>query len=167
LPFLVTSNCTFNAAWNSFVCNEKYGRLSVRNQDAAPANMLPVTITRGDGGAATSLNGTETAPEFSTSVYTSILTGKTYTVSYGGSRPQKTRFEPRYRSLGDWVRLTVPVSSAPFVYRDYNTSTRLTAAASLAELDASAGEKYFYDASAGVVHIKLQVARSDRDWAVV
>lgn len=167
LPFLVTPGCTFNAAWNSFVCNEKYGRLSVRNQDAAPATMLPVTITRGDGGAATSLNGTETAPEFSTSVYTSILTGKTYTVSYGGSRPRKTRFELRYRSLGDWVRLTVPVSSAPFVYRDYNTSTRLTAAASLAELDASSGEKYFYDPSAGVVHIKLQVARSDRDWAVV
>ena len=40
------------------------------------------------------------------------------------------------------------------------------AVGSLAELEASTGDKYFYDSVAGQLHIKL-MPMPDRDWATV
>ena len=63
------------------------------------------------------------------------------------------------------MRLTLPYAQPTFlVIRDYNQSHPLPAAASLAELDASAGDRYYYDAVAGMLHLKL-VTAAGRDWA--
>jgi hypothetical protein len=47
------------------------------------------------------------------------------------------------------------------VIRDYNTSQPLPAAADLADLEASAGDRYWYDAGAGLLHLKA-VTRAGR-----
>ena len=63
---------------------------------------------------------------------------------------------------GEWVRVTLPYPQAAFrVIRDYNTSQPLAAAADLAELDASAGDRYWYDTGTGMLHLKL-VTRGGR-----
>ena len=52
------------------------------------------------------------------------------------------------------------------VYRDYNTGTAIPAAATLAELDASAGDKYYYDGATARLYFRL-MAKSGRDWATM
>ena len=52
--------------------------------------------------------------------------------------------------------MTLPYPQAALrVTRDYNTSQPLPAAANLAELDASTGDRYWYDAGTGLLHLKL------------
>jgi outer membrane biogenesis lipoprotein LolB len=55
----------------------------------------------------------------------------------------------------------LPPQAALRVIRDYNTSQPLAHAADLAELDASAGDRYWYDAGTGLLHLKL-VTRAGR-----
>jgi hypothetical protein len=63
------------------------------------------------------------------------------------------------------VRVTLPYPQPTFrVIRDYNSSQPLVAAASLAELDASTGDRYFHDGVTGLIHLKL-VTKTGRDWA--
>ena len=45
------------------------------------------------------------------------------------------------------------------VIRDFNTSQPLPAAASLEELDAGTGDKYWYDTGTGMLHLKLMTRR--------
>jgi hypothetical protein len=52
------------------------------------------------------------------------------------------------------------------VVRDYNSSNPLPPAADLAELEASPGDRYWYDTGTGMLHVKL-VTRSERDWATI
>ena len=47
------------------------------------------------------------------------------------------------------------------VVRDYSSSQPLAPAADLAELDASAGDRYWYDPGTGLLHLKL-VSRAGR-----
>jgi hypothetical protein len=68
-------------------------------------------------------------------------------------------------TAGEGARLSIPFAAAAAnVWRDYSATDRLTAAASLAELDASAGEKFHL--AGGVLHLKL-VAKAGRDYAAV
>ena len=61
--------------------------------------------------------------------------------------------------------MSLPFAAADLTaWRDYWTGSRVTAAASLAELEASAGDRYFL--TDGVLHLKL-VAQGGRDYAAV
>jgi hypothetical protein len=76
-------------------------------------------------------------------------------LQFSGAVPLSTRFSIRQSVAGEYVRLTVPYPSAGLrVIRDYNTSKPLVAAASLAELDASTGDRYYYDVGAQLLHLK-------------
>ena len=58
--------------------------------------------------------------------------------------------------------MTLPYPQAALrVTRDFNASQPLPAAANLAELEASAGDRYWYDIGTGLLHLKL-VARTGR-----
>ena len=50
--------------------------------------------------------------------------------------------------------------------RDFNGSNPFPVAADLAELDASTGDRYWYDSGTGMLHLKL-VTRTDRTSATV
>ena len=65
------------------------------------------------------------------------------------------------------MRLTLPYPQAALrVIRDFNGSQPLAAAADLAELEASTGDRYWYDTGTGLLHLKL-VTRTGRTSATV
>ena len=63
--------------------------------------------------------------------------------------PSKPRLYWRDAAPGDNARIGFPWTNASVkVWRDYDSGHPLAAAASLSDLDASAGNVYFYDAGA-------------------
>ncbi len=149
IPFLVAPGCTLKTAWNAQVCPGRYVELHLNSEGAE--DIAPVTLTRDDG-AAVSLVG---IPSDLKQAHMSVRPSRKYTLQFSGAVPLSTRFNIRQSVAGEYVRLTVPYPSASFrVIRDYNTSKPLVAAASLAELDASTGDRYYYDVGAQLLHLK-------------
>jgi cell migration-inducing and hyaluronan-binding protein len=159
VPMLLTPACTARPAWNAHVCALAYGRLSL-SSEAAGEVVAPATLTRDDGVSLT-LVGAGNQP---TSVSTSVPLGRAYTLASPAplGRP---RVVLRGLQPGEWARVALPFAAADLTaWRDYWTGNRVTAAASLAELDASAGDRYYL--AGGVLHLKL-VAQAGRDYAAV
>jgi hypothetical protein len=141
------------------VCALAYGRLSLSSETAGEV-VAPATLTRDDGVSLT-LVGVGNQP---TSVSTSVPLGRAYTLASPAplGRP---RVVLRGLQPGEWARVALPFAAADLTaWRDYWTGNRVTAAASLAELDASAGDRYYL--AGGVLHLKL-VAQAGRDYAAV
>ena len=63
--------------------------------------------------------------------------------------------------MDDWVRVSFAFAGGTFTVLRDGSSTGLPAAVSLAELDASLGDRYFWDAAAGRIYAKILV-RSGR-----
>ncbi|MEP7176510.1 MAG: G8 domain-containing protein [Gemmatimonadales bacterium] len=159
-PFLVTGSCAARPDWNAYVCPNRYVGLNVRTDGEAVA---PLTVTRDDA-ATLGLVGVPTNPK---SAYATVIAGRGYTLQFGGALPVQPTLTLNNVVEGEWVRLTLPYpQAAPRVVRDYNGSQPLTAAATLAELDASAGDRYWYDGATGLLHLKL-VTRAGRTSATV
>ena len=159
VPLLLTDACAPRPAWNAHVCPLAYGRLAVSSAAAGEA-AGPAAVTRDDGVAVT-LVGAGNNPA---SVTTSVPLGRRYVVAGPAplSRPRVTLGGLR---PGEWARVSLPFAGAALTaWRDYWTGSPVTAAASLAELDASAGDRYYL--ADGVLHLKL-VAREGRDYAAV
>ena len=151
-PLMVSPGCTRRDAWNAWICTTTFVQLQVRGANAQV--VAPLSITRDDAASA-SYVGVPGQPQ---TVSASVPTSRTYRVQYTGAIPDRPQLYVRRSKPGDWVRLIVPYSNPSFnVIRDGNNSAPLTAAASLAELDASTGSKYFYDAGVGLMHLKAQV----------
>lgn len=154
-PLLVTGGCTARPEWNAHVCPNRYVGLNVRSDAELVA---PLTVTRDDA-AAVALVGVPGNPN---TAHTSAVPGRGYTVQFSGAVPLRPRISLSRTLEGEWARLTLPYAQAtPRVTRDYNTSQPLIAAVDLAELDASAGDRYWYDAGTGLLHLKL-VTRAGR-----
>jgi cell migration-inducing and hyaluronan-binding protein len=156
-PILVTPSCSYRTEWNAHDCGGRYIRLQVRSETELP--VAPVTLTRDDN-ASLELVG---VPNNSQYAVLSLPTGRAYTLAFANGVPLTTRLSINDSEVGDWLRISLPYPSANFeVIRDYNGSRPIEAAASLAELDGSDGDVYFYDA--GTLHLKA-VTREGRDWA--
>ena len=154
-PFLTTPSCTLRPEWNAQVCPNRYVSLNVRSDVETVA---PLTLTRDDA-AALALVGVPDRPQ---AAHASVIPGRGYTVQFSGAIPLHPRLQLRGTVEGDWVRLTLPYPQAALrVVRDFNGSQPLSAAVDLAELDASAGDRYWYDTGTGLLHLKL-LARAGR-----
>jgi hypothetical protein len=152
-PILITPGCTLRAAWNAYVCPDRYVGLQIRT-DAEP--VAPLTLTRDDAAAVTLVG----VPDNANNALTTVLPGRGYTVQFAGAAPLRPRIQLNRTLESEWARVTLPYPQAALkVTRDYNGSHPLVAAASLAELDASTGDRYWYDAGTGLLHLKL-VTRS-------
>jgi cell migration-inducing and hyaluronan-binding protein len=148
-PILTTPSCTLRGEWNAYVCPNRYVGLQIRS-DAEP--VAPLTLTRDDAAAVTLVG----VPDNPTNALTTVLPGRAYTVQFAGAAPLRPRIQLNRTLEGEWARVTVPYSQAALkVTRDYDGSHPLPAAASLAELDASSGDRYWYDAGTGLLHLKL------------
>lgn len=149
-PHLLTPACTPRAEWNAYVCRNRY--LDLRIQSAGAENVAPLDVRRDDG-AAVSLVGIPNNPK---TAAMSALPGRAYSVTWGAGAPAKPRIFLSRMAAGEWVRLSFPYSTARVVvYREGEASKPFAPAVSLAELDASGGDRYLYDAAAGVLHLKL------------
>jgi cell migration-inducing and hyaluronan-binding protein len=159
VPLLLGPGCVPRAEWNAHVCATAYGRLQLSS--AAPGEIVaPATVTRDDG-VALALAGSGNS---AASLNLSVPLGRGYTLALAApvTRP---RIGVWGLKPGEWVRVSLPYSAAALTaWRDYWTGNRVTAAGSLAELDASAGDRYYH--AGGVLHLKL-VAQPGRDYATV
>ena len=159
-PFLVTPACTSRPEWNAYVCPQRYVGLSVRSDDEVVA---PLTLTRDDAAALTLVG----VPDNPNSAHASLLPGRSYTVQFAGAAPLRPRINLSRTVEGEWARLTLPYPQASLrVIRDFNGSSPLTAAVDLAELEASPGDRYWYDSGTGMLHLKL-VTRTGRTSATI
>ena len=159
-PFLVTAACSAHPEWNAYVCPNRYIGLNLRSDAETVA---PLTLTRDDAAAVTLVG----VPGNPNNAFASAMPGRAYTVQFAGAVPLRPRISLSRTVEGEWVRLTLPYPQAPQrVIRDFNGSQPLVAAADLAELDASTGDRYWYDAGTGLLHLKL-VTRTGRTSATV
>jgi cell migration-inducing and hyaluronan-binding protein len=159
-PFLTTPACASRPEWNAYVCPQRYVGLSVRSDAEVVA---PLTLTRDDAAALTLVG----VPDNPGSAHTSLLPGRAYTVQFAGGAPLRPRITLNRTVEGEWARITMPYPQAALrVIRDFNGSSPLPAAASLAELDASTGDRYWYDGGTGLLHLKL-LTRSGRTSATI
>jgi cell surface hyaluronidase len=154
-PFLTTPSCTSRPEWNAYVCLDRYVGFQVRSDAETVA---PLTITRDDAAALTLVG----VPGNPNTALASMVPGRAYTIQYAGTVPLQPRISLSRTLDGEWARVTLPYPQAALkVTRDYNSSQPLPAAASLAELDSSTGDRYWYDTGTGLLHLKL-VARPGR-----
>ncbi len=160
-PLLLTPACVRRDLWNSWVCSSPFVQLQVRGANAQV--VAPLRLVRDDA-VAGDFVGVPNNPQV---VSASLVPGRSYAVQYQAGVPDRPQFYLNRTTPGDWVRLTLPYPSpALSVYRDYATSTPLPAAASLAELDASTGNRYYYDAGTGLLHLKM-VTQTGRTYATL
>ncbi|MHB1327028.1 MAG: G8 domain-containing protein [Gemmatimonadales bacterium] len=158
---MVTPACRLDATWNAHVCGGRYVNIRVRSADQAA--VAPLDLVRDDG-ATTGYVG---VPGQAYNVSATVPASRSYRVVYRTALPTKPQFYVNGLVQGDWVRLTLPYQGTGIkVYRDYSTTATIPAAATLAELDASSGDRYFHDVGAGMLHLKA-MARQGRDWATL
>ncbi|MEO7987772.1 MAG: G8 domain-containing protein [Gemmatimonadales bacterium] len=159
-PFLITPSCAPRTDWNAYVCPNRYVGLSIRSD---VENVAPLTVTRDDA-ASLDLVGVPGNPE---AAFASVVPGRQYTIQYAGAVPLNPKLYLDNVAPTDWVRVTLPYPQAAIkVVRDYWAGNPVAAVTSLAELDAATGDKYFYDAGTGLLHLKL-APMQDRDWATL
>ena len=158
--FLVTPACSLRPEWNAYVCSQRYVGLSVRSDAEVVA---PLTVTRDDAAALTLVG----VPDNPNSAHASLLPARSYTMQFTGAAPLRPRITLNRTVEGEWARLTLTYPQAALrVIRDFNGSNPLPAAADLAELEASAGDRYWYDGGTGMLHLKL-VTRTGRTSATI
>jgi len=156
-PMLITPACTAEPAWNAFVCPLRYVALRI---DADPSNqtVVPLTLMRDDGASVQLVGiGNAAGTTSGTDAHMNLPVGRRYRVTWpGGTAPSRPRFIFTRAQTADWIRLEVPYSTGNvLIFRNYNRSAVVTAAASIGEVDASTGDRFYYDAATGLLHLKL------------
>jgi cell surface hyaluronidase len=160
-PVLVTSQCTFQADWNAHVCPNRYLRLSVRS--ATGEGVAPLTLVRDDA-ASQMFTGGGNQPD---NASMSAIPGRGYTLQWSGASPTQPNLYLNSASVGDILRVSIPYATVPSkVIRDYDSGHPIPAAVDLAELDASTGNRFFYDTGTRMLHLKF-VVQAGRDWATL
>lgn len=146
-PLLNAGDCARRDAWNASVCSGPFGRFWLQAVSAEALGDITVT---GAGGTL-SLHGTPgTTPTYSTTL---PVSGQ-YALNLPGSAHMRLGFQ--YVTPGQTLRLTLPFSGTPRVYRDWwidnkNLLRRVTPA----ELDATTGDAYAQDGN--ILYLKLVV----------
>lgn len=157
-PLLVTPACTRRDAWNAWVCTSRFVNLQVRG--ASGQVVAPLDLVRDDA-VTTRYVGVPDNPQV---VSSSVPTGRRFAVRYVGGIPDRPQVYLNRAAPADWVLVEVPHPTGTVnVYRDYNTSQSLPAAASRAAVEAGTGDNWYWDAPAGVLVIKA-MAKPGRDW---
>jgi cell migration-inducing and hyaluronan-binding protein len=148
-PFLVTPDCSERPAWNAWVCPHRYIGFQLRSDAETVA---PLTLVRDDAASVTLVG----IPDNPNNTFATVVPGRGYTVQYGGAAALRPRISLSRTTDGEWARVTLPYPQATFrVIRDFNTSQPLPAAADLLDLEARSGDRYWYDAGTGLLHLKL------------
>ena len=160
-PLLLTSACTARPVWNANVCSNRFVNLQIRTADQKP--LAPLDLVRDDGVTGNFVG----VPGLDWFVSSSVIPGRTYSVVYQTPIPASPQVFATRLAVGEWVEVVIQYPLVPIaVYRDYNTSASIAAAASQAELDASTGDKYFHDPATGKLHLKA-MAKAGRDWTAL
>ena len=157
-PFLLRPECEFRPEWNAHVCPPTaFATLMAGTLTGDPQDVKPVTLTRSDGATQTLMGCCDDSRE----AHTTIVTNRSYTVSFNGGTPSQFRFV-FWRGRGRWVRVAVPLSPGFKVTRwGYPLASVSTPTA----LDQRTDSGYYYDAGSQMLHLKL--SGDDSDWEEV
>lgn len=160
-PFMLTPACAKRGPWNAHVCvNTAYGRLSFSAMFEKPAKVAPVIIRRDDNGAENILAGIGEEGEPTAVFQTGVIFGKAYRAWWHGAEPPHLNVSVEFASPGQWVRLALRYRPTQFkIYRNGDESQPLARAASLQELDAGQGDRYYADGR--FLYIKLAAQADD------
>ncbi|THF84855.1 transmembrane domain-containing protein [Deinococcus sp. KSM4-11] len=151
-------DCVARPAWGASVCGGTYARLWLNDVTGSKLAPLHASNARGSG---IDLTGT---PDDFTSFSTSVRLGEAYAlVPSAASTHLRLGFDGR--APGDTLRLTLPVTGTPILYRDWwiDERNRLKQVP-LASLDATTGDSYALNG--GTLYLKL-VVRPGTDFAVL
>jgi cell surface hyaluronidase len=160
-PLHLSSACDLRPEWNAHVCDQRFIRLQVRGING---EVIGPAQFRRDDGAMTTYVGIGGDPA---NISASLPVGRAYELTPGAAPPLRPRFFATGMVPGEHLRVTIPYGGATIrITRDYSNTVVLAPAASLAELEASGGEKFFRDPGTGLLHLKL-VAQAGRDYAVL
>ena len=165
VPLLITDGCTRRADWNTQICPGRYAQLEVIADGDGALRVAPLDLTRDDGATA-HMVGWGNGPR---RVDATLPVGRSYLIRFAGGPIAQPRLTVRELAAGDWVRLAVLMPDSAFtVTRDDDSTHALPAVASLAELDASAGDRYYRDPATGLVSLKAIAAagRSDVTFSI-
>ncbi len=156
--FLTDDHCKLNTDWKAQVCTNRYGRVWLETVKST-AKVAPVTLTREEGTKPTFTmwgqpNGSDPAKYF----LSSVILGRSYSYTLGGTKPNYLRIHLRSAKPGEWVRLSIPWSGGLFAYQNYYVAdgNKMISVSSLNDLDASTKNAYFLDG--GKLNLKLIVA---------
>ncbi len=159
--FLVTSACQYRPEWNAHVCPHSYVGLQIQGDNGEA--IAPLTLTRDDG-VSVQVSG---IPDYLSYGAMTLLQARSYSAAYQGTVPDRPFIYVNHLRSTDWVKLALPYASTSFhAYRDYDYSKTMLPLSSLADLDTSTGDHFYYDPSAQVLYLKLQ-SQAGRDWTTV
>jgi cell surface hyaluronidase len=162
MPILFDTGCTSRTDWNAYICHGAYGQFSFQSGVTGGENIAPMMITRDDNVTA-NMSGSGGSL---TSINMSLISGRRYSLQ-PTLVPAKPRVYWRDASPGDNARISFPWSNASVkVWRDFDSGHPISPAASLAELDASAGNVYFYDAANQRMYVKL-VVQANKNFSTI
>ncbi len=149
-PLMVTPACSYRTAWNAYVCLQRFVQLQIRglnSQVVAPLGIIRDDLVRSD------FVGVPDQPQ---TVYASVVPGRGYSIAYAGTVPDRVQITISRTTDGEWARVTLSYPTGNFnVVRDGASGSPLGAVATLAALDATSGDKYFYDVATGTLTVKL------------
>jgi hypothetical protein len=162
MPILVDNTCTNRTDWNAYICHGVYGQFTFQSGVTGGENVAPMVITRDDNVTANMAGSGGTL----TSINMSLISGRKYALQ-PTLVPSKPRIYWRNAAVGDNARISFPWTNASVkVWRDFDSAHPLAAAASLAELDASTGNVYFFDAANSKMYVKL-VVQTNRNYSTI
>lgn len=190
-PFLLGSNCVAKTDsgnnWNAQVCDYPYGRINidnVSNESGANVALAPVSLTRDDGPTYRMWGVPSGGP--ASNFQASLIAGRTYSMGYANSLPDHLRITLRNRMRGDFIRVNLPFSGTPNIYRDYYINNgnpqwckpedpwcggKMRPKNSAAEVDGATTSAYYHDGSTLYLKILIPPTVSqydtdpNRDWA--
>jgi G8 domain len=151
---LLSPGCAWQAAWNASVCAGPFLRLWFDSVSGEK----PGTVKLSGAGGEVSLVGT---PDDHTYYSTTLPVGGRYALSLPA--PTHLRLGLGDVTPGQTLRLDLPYSGAPSVYRDWWVDSRnLLKQVSAASLDSTQGDAYALEN--GTLSVKLQV-KAGQDYA--
>lgn len=151
---LLTPGCARQAAWNASVCAGPFLRLWLD----AVSSEKPGTVKLSGAGGELALTGT---PDDFTSYSTTLPVGGRYSVTM--STPAHLRIGLDNATPGQTLRLDLPYSGSPSLYRDWWVDSRnLMGRVSAGSLDATSGDAYALEND--VLSVKL-VVKAGQDYA--
>ncbi len=149
-PFLTTTACTLQPAWNARSCPGPYLKLIIEGGGAVTA-IAPVDAVR-DGEATERFVGDGTS---TSRIVVSAMPGSQYDLSLG-QRPTGLSIRLAEGRSGEWVFLSIAAAMPPTTVA--SGTSRLLEVASAAEVAAGNGTTYAYDPVRGRIYVKAMVA---------
>ena len=148
---MYTPSCTRKAAWNAYICPYNYVGAYVKSHGV---NIAGTELIRDDG-AKRALGAMDGDPD---NLHFVAIEDRPHTLNLPGPVPDRLTFV-RFEQAGKALRLSLSYPASAFTVKLWGSN--VPKAANLGDLS-SGGTRYFYDAAAQKLHLRL--VSDDGSW---